>query len=104
MSSRTPHPTDRDAKRRPGTFVDRFPTTPSNLKKMNSLSFAAGVRGLESIRLYTQSLAIALLITVQALNLRAYQQSAATIRALLAPATRRIYEALCAVLERRPRS
>jgi phenylalanine ammonia-lyase len=82
------------------TFVDRFAThAEQHNQNINSLSYSAALLARESIRLYRLYVSIALVIAVQAVDLRAAVRTGShDPRPLLAPATRRLYEAMRAVL------
>jgi phenylalanine ammonia-lyase len=82
------------------TFVDRFATHAEQYNQnINSLSYSAALLARESIRLYRLYVSIALVIAVQAVDLRAAVRTGShDPRPLLAPATRRLYEAMRAVL------
>ena len=82
------------------TFVDRFAThAEQHNQNINSLSYSAALLARESIRLYRLYVSIALLIAVQAVDLRAAVHSGShDPRPLMGPGTRRLYEAVRLVL------
>lgn len=86
------------------TFVDRFPThAEQHNQNINSLAYSAGLLARESIRIYRTYLSVALVIAVQAVDLRARARTGdADPRPLLSPATRRLYEVTRALIGRAP--
>lgn len=84
------------------TYVDRFPTHAEQYNQnINSLSYTAALLARESLRVYRSYLAVAALIAVQAVDLRAFRCSASyDPRPLLSPASRRLYEALREIIGR----
>lgn len=84
------------------TFIDRFATHAEQYNQnINSLAYSAGLLARESIRIYRTYLSVALVIAVQAVDLRAViQTGTGDPRGLLSPATRRLYEVARALLGR----
>jgi phenylalanine ammonia-lyase len=76
--------------------ADRFPTHAEQFNQnINSQSYLAAMLARESIRVSRHYLSISLLVAIQAADLRAYDVVGSyDARKVLAPATRRLYEAV----------
>lgn len=86
------------------SFVDRFPTHAEQYNQnINSQGFGAAWLARQSIELFQQYIAVALLFGVQAVDLRA-QAAKGTYdpRPYLSPATRALYEAVRRVVQHPP--
>lgn len=86
------------------SLADRYPTHAEQFNQnINSQSFGAAYLARQSISLFQQYLAIALMFGVQSVDLRCHAQSGHyDARSLLSPATLPLYEAIRYVIERPP--
>lgn len=86
------------------SLVDRFPTHAEQYNQnINSLGFGSANLARQAIELFRQYVAIALIFGVQAVDLRSFLEAGHyDARETLAPATVRLYEAVCAVAGRSP--
>ena len=81
-------------------LVPHYPTHAEQFNQnINSMGFGSANLTRESIRIFQQYIAVALMVAVQAIDLRAYQRAGTyDPRALLSPASLRLYEAVRAVV------
>ena len=86
------------------SLVDRFPTHAEQFNQnINSQGFGSANLTRQSIELFQQYMAIALMFGVQAVDLKTYAASGHyDARACLSPATSKLYEAFHNVVERPP--
>lgn len=86
------------------SFVDRFPTHAEQFNQnINSLGFGAARLARQSVDVFNQYLAVALLFSVQAADLRTFAlRGHYDARSTLSPATRELYQAVREVVHRPP--
>jgi len=86
------------------SLVDRFPTHAEQFNQnINSQGFGSANLARQSLEIFQQYMAIALMFGVQAVDLRTYQTAGHyDARACLSPATRSLYEAVREVVGRPP--
>ncbi len=86
------------------SLVDRFPTHAEQFNQnINSQGFGSANLARQSLEIFQQYMAIALMFGVQAVDLRTYQTAGHyDARACLSPATRPLYEAVREVVGRPP--
>jgi len=86
------------------SLVDRFPTHAEQFNQnINSQGFGSANLARQSLEIFQQYMAIALMFGVQAVDLRTYQTAGHyDARSCLSPATRSLYEAVRAVVGRPP--
>ena len=84
------------------SFVDRFPTHAEQFNQnINSQGFGAAWLARQSIEMFQQYLAVALVFGVQAVDLRCFARHGTyDARRFLSPATRRLYETVRQVVSR----
>jgi phenylalanine ammonia-lyase len=86
------------------SFVDRFPTHAEQFNQnINSLGFGAARLARQSVDIFNQYLAVALLFAVQAVDLRSFVSSGHyDARTQLSPRTRELYLAVREIVRRPP--
>ena len=87
------------------SIADRYPTHAEQYNQnINSQGFASATLARQSVSLFEQYLAVALVIGIQAVDLRAYKLAGHyDARELLSPVTVKLYDAVLAVLDVQPR-
>ena len=86
------------------SLADRFPTHAEQYNQnINSQGFGSANLARRSIEIFQQYISVALMFGVQAVDLRTYREHGHyDARAVLSPATRDLYEAVCNVVGKAP--